>query len=129
MKIALCALFMEADLWQKRLEGLSSLPLRVDEFNRPSDLCTLPSLTGYDGVWLVLDGAVGLETVARTRERDGRVPIVWVSCDASLEAVNRLPHRTLTLPKDCTDRELIKTLERFDPPVKKNEGVRKEEIR
>lgn len=82
MYIALCAPYMEADLIADKIcANLPEETIRVDEYNKTSDLLALSGLAIYDAIWVAFPGALGMETVISMREHCPHTPIVWMSED------------------------------------------------
>ena len=61
MKLAICAPFMESDLWQERLRRAAPwAALEFDEFYRPEEIRSVPGFR-YDAGVVAMKGARGLE--------------------------------------------------------------------
>lgn len=108
MQIAICVPFMQGDIWVERLEHLGiEEGLKVYEYTRPKDLAALHGgLENFDAVWVIMDGAKGMEAVYLVREKHSHVPIVWVSDDAQFGLVGYSLRVSAFLRKSCTDEQL-----------------------
>lgn len=80
MNIALCAAFLEEDVWEKSLQALTS-PHKVEITQCNSALALLPmlQLKPFSLLVVVLNGVAGLEAVRHLREKASDVPILWIS--------------------------------------------------
>ena len=69
MKLAICAPFMESDLWQERLRRAAPrAALEFDEFYCPEEIRSVPGFR-YDAGVVAMKGARGLELATALRER------------------------------------------------------------
>ena len=81
MKLAICAPFMESDLWQERLRRAAPwAALEFDEFYRPEEIRSVPGFR-YDAGVVAMKGARGLELATALRERSAALPLLWLSDD------------------------------------------------
>ena len=81
MKLAICAPFMESDLWQQRLRRAAPRAALVfDEFYRPEEIRSAPGFQ-YDAGVVAMKGARGLELATALRERSAALPLLWLSDD------------------------------------------------
>lgn len=72
MKLAICAPFMESDLWQERLRRAAPrAALEFDEFYCPEEIRSVPGFR-YDAGVVAMKGARGLELATALRERSCR---------------------------------------------------------
>ena len=85
MKLAICAPFMESDLWQERLRRAAPrAALEFDEFYLATAL----------------------------RERSAALPLLWLSDDEKFGLAAFDLGAAMLLPLNCTDRELADGLRR-----------------
>ena len=112
MKIAICAPFMQSDLWQERLQRASpGHELEFDEFYRPEDVRTV-SRFRYEACVVAIAGAVGLEAAIAARERDADVPLLWLSDDDQFGLEAFRLRAVWLLGLDCSDGELKEAMRR-----------------
>ena len=80
MNIALCAAFLEEDIWESRLRAATS-PKRIEitECNSTWALLRALELKPFSLLAVVLDGVAGLEAVRQLRAKAPDVPILWIS--------------------------------------------------
>lgn len=111
MKIAICATFMEADLWQKRLvEAMPGEQLQFDEYYTVEALEASPTLSCYRLLWVALPGARGMEAIVRARERSGKLPIVWVDDDDRFGLIGYNLQVAAFLKRNSGEREISDAL-------------------
>ena len=80
MNVALCAAFLEEDIWESRLRAAASqYKLEITECNSAKTLLTVLELKSFALLAVVLNGAAGLEAVRQLREKAPNVPIMWIS--------------------------------------------------
>ena len=112
MKIAICAPFMQSDLWQERLQKASpGHELEFDEFYRPEDVRDVPRFH-YEACVVAIAGAVGLEAAIAARERDADVPLLWFSDDDQFGLEAFRLRAVWLLGLDCSDGELKEAMRR-----------------
>ena len=121
MKLAICAPFMESDLWQERLRRAAPrAALEFDEFYRPEEIRSVPGFR-YDAGVVAMKGARGLELATALREQSDDLPLLWLSDDLPLLWLSDDEKFGLAafdlgvamlLPLNCTDRELADGLRR-----------------
>ena len=112
MKLAICAPFMESDLWQERLRRAAPwAALEFDEFYRPEEIRSVPGFR-YDAGVVVMKGARGLELATALRERSDDLPLLWLSDDEKFGLAAFDLGAAMLLPLNCTDRELADGLHR-----------------
>lgn len=80
MNIALCAAFLEEDVWESRLAA-AAFPYKVEitECNSARALLPLLELKPFSLLVVVLNGVVGLEAVRQLRAKASNVPFLWIS--------------------------------------------------
>ena len=80
MNVALCAAFLEEDIWENRLVT-AALPERIEitECNSVKALLKILELKPFSLLIVVLNGVAGLEAVRRLREMAPDVPLMWIS--------------------------------------------------
>lgn len=115
MKFAMCVPFMQGDIWVERLEDLGEPEnLWVCEYTRPEDVANMPGgLWRFDAVWVVMDGAEGLEAVQLIREKHPHVRIVWISDDLQFGLIGYSLRVFQHWRNDCTDEQLTATIKRI----------------
>lgn len=109
MNIALCAIFIEGDVWEERLRAAAlNIELQIDEYNRTDIL--LPELSRYGVIVVAMDGVAGLQAVRDIRSMVDDIPLLWISNeDYSRFAYQN--HVTHFLLKAASDTDLQKALE------------------
>lgn len=80
VNVALCAAFLEEDVWENRLVT-AALPQRIEitECNSAGALLKILELKPFSLLIVVLNGVAGLEAVRRLREKAPDVPLLWIS--------------------------------------------------
>ena len=80
MNVALCAAFLEEDVWESRLV-MAALPQRIEitECNSAGVLSRMLELKPFSLLVIALNGVVGLEAVRQLRARAPDVPLLWIS--------------------------------------------------
>ena len=112
MKLAICAPFMESDLWQQRLRRAAPrAALEFDEFYRPEEVRSIPGFQ-YDAGVVAMKGALGLELATALRERSAALPLLWLSDDEKFGLAAFDLGAAMLIPLNCTDRELADGLRR-----------------
>ena len=108
VNIALCAIFIEGDLWEARLRTAAlNIDLQIDEYNRTDIL--LPELSRYGAVVVAMDGVAGLQTVRAIRAVSDDIALLWIS-DEDYSHFSYQNHVTHFLLKAASDAELQKAL-------------------
>lgn len=80
MNIALCAAFLEEDVWEGRLLVAASLQrFEITECNSAKALVPLLELKPFSLVVVALNGVAGLEAVRELRQKAPDVPLLWIS--------------------------------------------------
>jgi DNA-binding response OmpR family regulator len=80
MDFAVCAAFLEADIWESRLRD-AAVPRTVEitECNSAGTLLSALALKPFSLVTVILDGGAGLEAVRQIRAKAPDVPLIWIS--------------------------------------------------
>lgn len=80
MNVALCAAFLEEDVWGSRLRA-AVYPHKVEitECNSPQALLRMLELKPFSLLVVVLNGVAGLEAMRLLREKAPDVPLLWIS--------------------------------------------------
>jgi len=80
VNVALCAAFLEEDIWENRLVT-AALPQRIEitECNSVKSLLKILELKPFSLLIVVLNGVAGLEAVRQLREKAPNIPILWIS--------------------------------------------------
>lgn len=108
MNIALCAIFIEGDLWEARLRTAAlNIDLQIDEYNRTNNL--LPELSRYGAVVVAMDGVAGLKAVRDIRAASNDIALLWIS-DEDYSHFAYQNYVTHFLLKAVSDAELKKAL-------------------
>ena len=80
MNIALCAAFLEEDIWESRLRAAASpQTCYITVCNSARKLLPLLELKPFSLLAVVLNGVAGLESVRQLRGKAPDVPILWIS--------------------------------------------------
>lgn len=80
MIVALCAAFLEGDIWESRLQAAASPKmLEVTECNSVCALFPLMDLKPFSLLAVVLNGVAGLDAIRQLREKAPDVPLLWIS--------------------------------------------------
>lgn len=80
MNVALCAEFLEEDVWASRLRA-AALPQKIEitECNSAGELLKILELKQFSLLIVVLNGVAGLEAVRQLRESALGIPLLWIS--------------------------------------------------
>lgn len=80
MNVALCAAFLEEDVWESRLvTAIFPHKVEVTECNSARALLPLLELKAFSLLTVVLNGVAGLEAVRQLRAKAPDVPLLWIS--------------------------------------------------
>lgn len=80
MNIALCAAFLEEDVWESRLLAAASPhKLEITECNSAQALLPALELKQFSLLAVALNGVAGLEAVRQLRAKAPDVPLLWIS--------------------------------------------------
>ncbi|KAF5054301.1 hypothetical protein DSECCO2_389470 [anaerobic digester metagenome] len=80
MNVALCAAFLEEDVWESRLLAAAApQKLEITECNSAGALLKILELKPFSLLIVVLNGVAGLEAVRRLREKAPDLPLLWIS--------------------------------------------------
>lgn len=112
MRIAICAPFMQSDIWQERLrKAASGCRLEFDEFYNEEDIRGAVRFR-YDVCVIAMAGAAGMEAAVAARERDAHLPILWISDDDHFGLAAYDLQAAMFLNLDCSDGELAEAMDR-----------------
>lgn len=106
MNIALCATFLEGDIWENLLR-MAVFPYKVEitECNSAKALLPVLELKQFSLLTVVLNGVAGLEAVRELREKSPDVPLLWIS-DQDFSLFGYQYRATYFLNKPVTDKEI-----------------------
>nr|WP_288828818.1 hypothetical protein [uncultured Clostridium sp.] len=80
MNVALCAAFLEEDVWESRLvKAISPHKVELTECNSVRALLPLLELKPFSFLVVVLNGVEGLEAVRQFRVNVPDLPLLWIS--------------------------------------------------
>ncbi|KXL52257.1 response regulator receiver domain protein [Anaerotignum neopropionicum] len=124
MNIALCAAFLEEDIWESRLLA-ATFPQKfeITECNSPRGLLSMLELKPFSLLVIVLNGVAGLEAVRQLRQKAPDVPILWIS-DEDYSLFGYQYHVNRFLRRPVSDMELREAITSCLPMGK--EGVENE---
>lgn len=126
MNVALCAAFLEEDVWEGRLVT-AIFPHRAEltECNSARALLPLLELKPFALLVVVINGVAGLEAVRQLRDKVPDVPILWISDeDYSLFGYQYRVNSFLRRP--VSDTELREAVTLCLKCIEKGEGETKE---
>ncbi len=80
MNVALCAAFLEEDIWESRLRTVA-FPQKLDitECNSAQALLRILELKPFSFLVVALNGVAGLEAIRQLRAKLPDIPILWIS--------------------------------------------------
>lgn len=80
MNVALCAAFLEEDVWEERIVK-AAFPQRLEltECNSAQALLPLLDLKKFSLLVVALNGVAGLDAVRQLRSKVPDVPLLWIS--------------------------------------------------
>lgn len=106
MNVALCAAFLEEDVWEGRLLAAASpQSLEITECNSAKALLKILELKPFSLLIVVLNGVAGLEAVRQLRAKAPDVPLLWIS-DEDYSLFGYQYHVTYFLQRPVPDAEL-----------------------
>jgi len=106
MKIALCAEFLEEDVWESCLRTAAfPYKLEITECNSAGAFLPVLELKQFDLLVVVLNGAAGLEAVRKIRGKSPVTPLLWIT-DEDYSIFGYQYHVTSFLPRPVGDKEL-----------------------
>jgi len=80
MNVALCAAFLEEDVWESRLRAAASPNnIEITECNSARKLLRALELKPFQLLAVALNGVVGLDAVRLLRAKAPGIPILWIS--------------------------------------------------
>ncbi|GAU77725.1 response regulator [Fusibacter sp. 3D3] len=106
MNVALCAAFLEEDVWENRLMA-AIFPHRVEltECNSATGLLPLLELKSFSFLVVALNGVAGVESVRQIRKKAPHVPLLWIS-DEDYSLLGYQYHVSNFLCKPVSDAQL-----------------------
>jgi len=111
MNVALCAAFLEEDVWENRLRAvISPHKVEITECNSAQALLPVLELKPFSLLVVVLNSVAGLEAVRQLREKAPNVPILWIS-DEDFSLFGYQYHITYFLRRPVSDMELREAVE------------------
>jgi DNA-binding NarL/FixJ family response regulator len=80
MNVALCAAFLEEDVWESRLLAAASPHnIEITECNSARKLLRALELKPFHLLTVALNGVAGLDAVRQLRAKTPEIPILWIS--------------------------------------------------
>lgn len=80
MNVALCAEFLEEDVWESRLfSAASPYNIEITECNSARKLLRALELKPFHLLTVALNGVAGLDAVRQLRVKAPNIPILWIS--------------------------------------------------
>lgn len=106
MNIALCAAFLEEDIWGKFLRR-AAFPHEVEitECNSAKSLLSMLEVKQFSLLTVVLNGVVGLDAVRQLRAEAPEVPLLWIS-DEDFSLFGYEYRATYFLHRPVSDKKL-----------------------
>ena len=122
MNVALCAAFLEEDVWESRLV-MAALPQRIEitECNGAGALSRMLELKPFSLLVVALNGVAGLEAVRQLRARAPDVPLLWIS-DEDYSLFGYQYRVTRFLRRPASDAQLTEALAACIRLSEKGEG-------
>lgn len=121
MNVALCAAFLEEDLWERRLAAaVSPYEIELTECNSAKTLLPLLELKSFALLIVVLNGTAGVEAVRQLRTKAPHMPILWIS-DEDYSLFGYQYRVTCFLRRPLSDTVLRKAVEGCLQQVKMGE--------
>lgn len=111
MDIALCASFLEGDIWAERLVAAAQYKLQIDEFNDTDSLLEAISQKPYYAVVAAFDGSEAVMEIEKIREAYPDMPLIWISEDSSLGIAAYQNHVTSFVDKNAFENQIQNALE------------------
>lgn len=106
MNVALCAAFLEEDVWEGRLRAAASPhKMEITECNSAHALLPVMELKSFALLIVVLNGVAGLEAVRQIRAKVPNVPLLWIS-DEDFSLFGYQYRVTYFLRRPVSDTEL-----------------------
>ena len=106
MHVALCATFLEEDIWKDRLlAAIFPHKAEITECNSAEALLPMLELKSFSLLVVVLNGVGGLETVGKLRWQVPNVPLLWIS-DEDFSLLGYQYHVTYFLRRPVADTQL-----------------------
>lgn len=80
MDFAVCAAFLEEDVWENRLRyAAAPLPVEITECSSVRALLPVLELKPFTLIVITLSGAAGLRAVRQIRRKHPETPLLWIS--------------------------------------------------
>lgn len=112
MKVALCAAFLEEDIWESCLRTATfPYKLEITECNSVQALLPVLELKQFGLFVVALNGELGLEAVQQIREKAPDTPLLWIS-DEDFSMLSYQYRVSYFLRKPVPDRELREAVTR-----------------
>lgn len=106
MNVALCAAFLEEDVWESRLRAATSpQKMEITACNSAHALLPAMELKPFALLIVALNGAAGLEAVRQIRAKVPNVPLLWIS-DEDFSLFGYQYRVTYFLHRPVSDAEL-----------------------
>ena len=106
MEFAICAAFLDADVWESRLRNaVAPLKVEIAECNSVQAFLPLLELKPFSLLAVILNGTAGLDAVQRIRERQPETPLLWIS-DEDFSLLGYQYHVTCFLHSPVCNAEL-----------------------
>lgn len=106
MNVALCAAFLEEDVWERRLRAaISPYNVEITEYNSAQALLPMLELKTFSLLNVVLNGVAGLDAVRQLRAKAPNVPLLWIS-DEDFSLLGYQYRVTYFLRRPIPDAEL-----------------------
>jgi DNA-binding response OmpR family regulator len=106
MEFAMCAEFLEADVWEGRLrDAAAPCAVEITECNSVRSLLPVLELKPFSLLIVMLNGVAGLDAVRKIRARQPETPLLWVS-DEDFSLLGYQYHVTCFLHGPVCDAEL-----------------------
>ncbi|KXL52973.1 hypothetical protein CLNEO_15150 [Anaerotignum neopropionicum] len=106
MNVAVCAAFLEEDVWEGRLiEAASPQRFDITECNSARALLSMLELKPFSLLVVALNGVAGLDAVRQLRQKVPDVPILWIS-DEDYSLFGYQYRVTCFLQRPVSDMEL-----------------------
>lgn len=110
MDFAMCAPFLEADVWESRLRAaVVSQTIEITECNSVLTLLHVLELKSFSLMAIILNGLEGLEAVRVIRQHQPEIPLLWIS-DEDFSLFGYQYHVTHFLRKPVRDVALREAL-------------------
>ncbi len=123
---ALCAAFLEEDIWESRLQAAAApKKIEITECNSARAVLQALELKPFSLLVVILDSIAGLEAVRQLRAKAPEVPILWIS-DEDYSLFGYQYRVTCFLRRPVTDIELREAVTGCLIRSEKRKGEREE---